>query len=243
MKIRARSLLTRLFLAASLLFSVSLLLISGAFAKAQENSPAAVSPTGAPVSPVEKPDAARDNDEFRHAPIVKAMAGMIHMSTEATAQIFEDINSLILIGLILYFVVKVLPKAFRSRSETIQNQLAEARAATEAANQRLAAVEAKLGRLGEDIDQIRRQTESDLLEDEKRIKQSIEEERARIVKSAEVEIESAGAAAQRELKRFAAGLAIDKAVQRIQLSPESDKALIERFGKDLVSQFGKREQN
>ncbi len=236
MKIQARSLLRSLPLALALFFSL------GVFAQAQASSPAA-SPTGAPASPIEKPDASNDNDEFRHAPIVKAMAGMTHVGTEAMAQIFEDLNSLILIGLILYFVLKVLPKAFRGRSEGIQNQLTEARAATEAANRRLSAVEAKLARLGEDIDQIRRQTESDLLEDEKRIKQSLEEERSRIVKSAEQEIDSAGAAAQRELKRFAASLAIDKAVQRIQLSPESDKALIERFGKDLVSQFGKREQN
>lgn len=237
MKLLARSLLTSLFLALALFFSASV------FAHAQESSPAGASPTGGPASPVERPDASHDNDEFRHAPIVKSMAGMMHVSTEATAQVFEDLNSLILIGLILYFVLKVLPKAFRSRSETIQKQLTEARAATESANQRLSAVEAKLARLGEDIDQIRRQTESDLLEDEKRIKQSLEEERARIVKSAEQEIDSAGAAAQRELKRFAASLAIDKAVQRIQLSAESDKTLIERFGKDLAGQFGKREQN
>jgi len=216
------------------------LLLGGARAHAQESAP---SPTGAKASPVEKPDAPTDNDEFRHAPVVKSMAGMAHVSTETAAQIFEDANSLILIGLILYFLLKVVPKAFASRSETIQRQLAEARAATEAANQRLAAVEAKLGTLGEEIDKIRRQTEADLIEDEKRIKQSLEDERVRIVKAAEQEIDSAGAAAQRDLKRFAANLAIDKAVQRLQLTADSDKAIVERFGKDLLGQFGNGGRN
>lgn len=199
--------------------------------------------SGTPSSPVEKPDAANDNDEFRHAPMVKSIAGMMHVRTETAAQIFEDINSAILIGVILFFLLRVLPKAFRSRSESIQKQLVDARSATELANERLGAIEAKLGTLGEDIDAIRRQTENDLLEDERRIKQSLEDERVRIVKSAEQEIESAGAAAQRELRRFAASLAIEKAAQRIELTTESDKALVERFGKDLVGQFGNGRRN
>jgi len=228
---------------ASLSLGLALLLSGAAFAHAQEGSPSSVSPTGAPVSPVEKPNAPNDNDEFRHAPIVQKMAGMANMSTETAAQIFEDLNSLILIGLILYFLLKVVPKAFASRSETIQKQLLEARAATEAANQRLSAVEAKLSTLGEDIDKIRRQTEADLLEDEKRIKQSLEDERIRIVQSAEQEIDSASASAQRDLKKFAANLAIDKAVQRIQLTAESDKAIVELFGKDLIGQFGNGGRN
>lgn len=228
---------------ATLLLALPLLLSGGAYACAQQNQPGGLSPTGAPASPIEKPNAPTNNDEFRHAPIVKSMAGMAHVSTETAAQIFEDLNSVILIGLVLYFLLKIAPKAFASRSETIQRQLAEARDATEAANRRLAAVEAKLATLGDDIDKIRRQTELDLAEDEKRIKQSLEDERVRIVKAAEQEIDSAGAAAQRGLKRFAANLAIDKAVQRLQLDADSDKAIVERFGNDLLGQFGKGGRN
>jgi F-type H+-transporting ATPase subunit b len=221
----------------------SLLAGSSILVCAQEGSAQSAVPSGANASPVEKPDAPTDNDEFRHAPMVKTIAGTMHVSTETAAQIFEDLNSAILIGLILYFLLKIVPKAFRDRSETIQKQLVEARAATAEANARLSAVEAKLYRLGEDIDQIRRQTENDLIEDEKRIKQSLEDERIRIVKSAEQEIDSASAAAQRELKRFAANMALDKAVQSIHLTDESDKAIVERFGRDLAGRFGKGGRN
>ena len=191
----------------------------------------------------EKPHDEEDINRFRHAPIVKAIGNALHLRTETMAEILEAINSGVLILTVLFLLLRVLPKAIRDRKATIQKKLIEARAATEEANERLTAVEAKLARIGEDIEAIRQQTERDILEDERRIKQALEDERQRIVKSAEQEIESAGAAAQRELKRFAAGLAIDQAARKIQLTAESDRELVERFGKDLVGQFGKGGQN
>jgi len=200
-----------------------------------------------PATTASQPESENSNEQFRHAGPVRSIARAMHMSTETAAQIFEDLNSAILIFVILFVLFRVLPKAFRGRSETLQKQLVEARSATEQANARLAAVEARLGKLGDDIAAIRHQTEQDMLQDEQRIKRSLEEERARIVKSAEQEITSAGAAAQRELKRFAAELSIDQAAKRIQLSVDSDKAIVERFGKDmaqtLTPQFSKGERN
>jgi len=182
-------------------------------------------------------------NQFRHAASVQMFARMLGISTESAARIFEVINSGILIFAILFFLAKVVPKAIRNRTANIQKKLSEAREATETANQRLSAVEAKLARIGEDIEAIRQQTERDMVEDEKRIKKSLEDERQRIVQSAEQEIESAGAAAKRELKRFAAELAVDNAAKRIQLTYDSDKALVERFGKELTSEFSKGGQN
>jgi len=184
-----------------------------------------------------------DTSEFRHAASVQMLARLLGIGTETAARIFEVINSGILIFTILFFLVKIVPKAIRSRTANIQKKLVEAREETETANKRLSEVEAKLAKIGEDIEAIRQQTERDMVQDEKRIKQALEDERQRIVQSAEQEIESAGAAAKRELKRFAAELAVDNAAKRIQLSYDSDKALVERFGKDLTSQFGKGGQN
>jgi F-type H+-transporting ATPase subunit b len=234
---RLRSIASALFLA------VSLSLFAGAIAVAQENSSAPAAPAAASEGHGSGEDSGGEHNEFRHSSKVQWIARMFHVDTETAAQIFEDVNSAILILAILFFVMKVLPKAIRNRTATIQKQLVEARSATEIADERLRAVEAKLARLGEDIDKIRAQTEHDALEDEKRIKQSLEDERVRIVKAAEQEIESAGAAGPRRVKRVAAGLAIDRAAARIQLDAESDKAIIERFGKDLVGQFGKGGRN
>lgn len=237
MKARLRSFLTNLVLTSCLL------LATGSLSWAQASPPADPTSGAATSSSTGKPEAESTSDQFRHARMVQAIARLMHVSIETAAQMLEDINSAILVLLILYFLMKVVPKAFRHRSETIQKQLIDARSATESANQRLSAVEAKLAKLGEDIDGIRQQTERDLVEDEKRIKQALEEERVRIIKSAEHEIDSAGAAAQRDLKRFAAELAVDKAATRIQLTAESDKAIVARFGQDLIGQLGKGGRN
>ena len=235
MKVQLRTLLTVLLLSAFFGWEGGQV----AFALNESAAPQTSSSTNAP----EKRQDPEEINVFRHAPIVQAIGRKLGLSTEHTAQIFEAINSGILILAVLFFLARVLPKAIRNRTAAIQKKLLEAQDETKTANERLSAVEAKLARIGEDIDAIRQQTERDSLEDEKRIKQSLEDERQRIVQAAEQEIESAGAAAKRELKRFAAELAVDNAARRIQLSYDSDKAIVERFGKDLTAEFGKGGRN
>jgi F-type H+-transporting ATPase subunit b len=211
-------------------------------AHAQQSAPAASSTTqtsGDALSQPNKMDAPETNhelDEFRHSAAVGALARDAHLNTELAAKIFEDINSAILIGLILWLGFKVVPKMLRNRSDALQKQLFEARAATAQANERLAVVEERLSKLGIEIEAIREQTERDSVEDEKRIGAAMEAERQRIVASAEQEIELAGAAAQRELKKFAADLAVDRALERIRLTAEDDRVLIHNFGEELKAE-------
>jgi F-type H+-transporting ATPase subunit b len=155
------------------------------------------------------------------------------VSTETAAVIFQDVNSAILIGLILWLIMRTVPKMLRKRNESLQKQLLDARLTASAANQRLAAVEERLSKLGIEIEGIREQTERDGANDEKRIHESLEAERQRIVASAEQEIEAAGATAQRELKKFAAELAVDRARHTIHLGPDGDRVLIRTFGESL----------
>lgn len=188
---------------------------------------------GAPASTTKAEDTEEDA-AFRHSSAVKKFAGWLHLDIETAAKIFEDLNSGLLILAILWFLFKALPKAFRKRSDTIEKQLVEARTATEQANERLTAVEKRLSRLGDEIEAIRRTAEEDSVADEARIKRSMEEERKRIVESAEHEIEAAGAAAERHLKQFAAELAVTRAVERIRLTADEDRRLVENFGRDLA---------
>lgn len=233
MRRRLRSIPVSLLLAA-----VIGLMCPSAHAHAQPSAgQSASSPAPDLAEATVKPGAEVENNEFRHAPMVKVVGRMIHMKTEAAAQLFEDVNSGILLLAILYLILKLLPKALRNRTATLQKQLIEARSATELANERLTAVEAKLARLSGDIDAMRQQVERDILEDEERIKRSIEDEKDKIIKSAEQEIESASAAARRELKRFAVELSVERAAGRVRLTEDADRALIERFGKDLMGQF------
>jgi F-type H+-transporting ATPase subunit b len=188
-----------------------------------------------------------EEDEFRHSSAVQAIARFGHMDVETAAMVFEDFNSGVLILAILAFLLKILPKTFRKRSETLQKDLVDARSASQEAGARLSEVEKRLANLDDEIKAIREQTERDSVEDEKRIRAVLEAERERIVASAGQDIEAAQATAQRELKKFAADLAIDRAARSIHLSPEADRLLIRGTGESLAdlhtASRGKGEQN
>lgn len=197
-------------------------------------------------SQYEKMDAPETNSEeegYRHSKSVQVLARVMHIKTETAAQIFEDLNSAIIWGAIFWFLFKTLPGVFRKRSETIRKDLAEAHSVTEEARERLTAVEARLAKLDSEIETIRKQAEHESAEDEKRIRAALEEERRRIVESAEQEIAAFGAAAQRDLKRFAADLAVDRALQRIHLGVDADRILVENFTAGLAGAQGKGGQN
>ncbi len=207
---------------------------------------------GLPAQPGhEKDEEAEEHNVFRHNSLVQAVSDAVFKDDknatdpaqvelraahiEKTARTFEWINSLILISCIVIPLVKVLPKILRRRSQTLKQNLEEARKTSADANTRLSAVEAQLARLDEEIAQIRANVESESKQDEAKIKASIEEESARIVASAEQEIASASAQAQRALRHFAAELAIDSAARQLTLTPEADRALISEFVTDTAS--------
>jgi len=177
----------------------------------------------------EKKAESSDEDEknvYRHTKIVATVGNLLHLTTEQTARLFEIINFLIIVLAVGIPLVRFMPRLFRKRSEALREKIESARKVTEDANTRLSAVEAKLAALDTEIAAYRADVERELVQDEQRIKGSIEEERTRIVASAEQEIASAAAQATRTLRSFAADLAIEQAAKRIALTPDTDRALI-----------------
>lgn len=226
--------MTRTFAAIALFV---LLALPGARMHAQAAS-SPVRPAAAGTEHMDEPESNSQTEQYRHSSVVQAIARFTHLSPETTAQIFEDLNSGVLLAAIAFFLWKMLPKIFRSRTENLQKDLVAARLATEEANRKLAEVEARLLRLDSEIGSIRQQVEQEAIEDEKRIHAALEAERERVVASAEQEIAAVQAAAQRNLKKFAADLAIDHAMRRIQLSNDTDRALVREFGKSLKNSGG-----
>jgi F-type H+-transporting ATPase subunit b len=180
---------------------------------------------------------------YRHSTSVRLLGRWLHLDQEASARLFEYLNFAILAGAILFAMFKYLPKTFRANREDIQHRLVDARTATEQANERLAAIEQRLSRLDEEIAAIAKQAEKDSVEDEARIKASIETERQRIVEAVSRDIAAASSAAQRDLKRFAAGLAVDRAAQRIALTEDDDRALVREFSSSLRLQARNGDKN
>jgi F-type H+-transporting ATPase subunit b len=173
---------------------------------------------------------------YRHSASVRGLAKWLHLDKETAARLFEYINFALLAGAVLFALLKYLPKTFRANREEIQHKLTEARTATEEARERLAVIEQRLARLDEEIAGIANQAEKDSVADEARINASIESERQRITDAVSRDIAAASSAAQRELKRFAAGLAVDRAGQRMALTDNEDRALIQEFAQNLSHQ-------
>ena len=179
--------------------------------------------------------AAQEEDEtavYKTSPSVRAI-GIFHLAPKSASVAFEFMNFALLAAIVIFYIAKAAPKAFRARQKGIDQQLGEARIAANEAKERLHAVEERLSRLDEEIAGFRKQSEQDALNDEQRIKQSIEEERKKIIASAEQEIGTASATAERSLRKFAAELAVNRALGRLSLNELEDRALVQNFAADL----------
>ena len=231
------------FSAPAFRFALLALLVAGVAAgssrlSAQSSAPAATS-AQAPAAQGTTPDAAKTKeapkteqeelDVYRHAPIVRSAARLLHLDIETAAKLFEFINFGIIALVVLIPLSRILPKILRKRSQTVRHDIDSARKMTEDANARLSAIESKLSGLDQEIAAIRTQVEQESKQDEVRIKATIGEESARIVAAAEQEIGVAAAQATRGLRHFAADLAIEQAAKQLVLTPENDRALIAEF--------------
>lgn len=237
------------------LFLVLLLCFGGPLGLSGMPSWALQGPSAAPATHAPKPAPAASappsvdameqepaDDIYRHSASVTLIGSWLHLDKEAAAELFEYLNFAIIAGAILYGLSKYLPKTFRANRDNIQHRLVDARTATEQAHERLAAIEQRLSRLDEEIAAIGKQAEKDSVEDEARIKASIEDDRRRIVDAATKDIAAAASAAQRDLKRFAAGLAVDRASQRMVLTEEDDRAMVEEFVQEFAQSPGRHDR-
>ena len=179
-----------------------------------------------------------ENDAYLHSESVRKMGAMVGMNPFQAATAFTVFNFVVLAIAVGYGLLKMLPKTFRDRSTHIQKQLVDARTATEEANSRLNSVEDRLAKLDGQIAEMRAHAEADAARDEKRIKASLEDEKAKIVAAAEAEIVSATALAQRQIQQYAAELAIDQAARKLIVTAETDRLLVESFAHRLGAENG-----
>lgn len=213
-----------------LLAVVALLAPASPLLLAQPSAHAAASSQNQASESVDSPESNKELQSFRHSAVVKKLAHHLGLGVETTAKLMEDINSAIMIGIILWLLFRTVPRLYRNRSEALEKQFSDARVATTEANRRLAAVEERLSRLDSEINEIRERSERDSLDDEHRVFASLETEKQRIIASAGQEIDAAGANARRSLQEYAAGLAVDRAMASLHLSEDDDRALIRTFG-------------
>jgi F-type H+-transporting ATPase subunit b len=207
--------------AAAIALAVLMLGAGRGVLRAQTDGNAGRQSTPAARSPDANQGVVDENDKYRKSAMVIKLGGMLGMKPDAAASAFEVLNFAVLAVLVGWFLAKTLPKTFRDRTSA------------EEANARMGGIEDRLAQLDGQIATLRAQSEKDSAADEARIKAALEEERAKILASAEQEIVAATLHAQRQLQQYAAELAIEQAAKKLTISAETDRLLVRDFARRL----------
>lgn len=133
-----------------------------------------------------------------------------------------------------YLLGKFLPPVFVSRDEEIRKGIADAQALKQDADKRAAEVDARLKTLGGEIEKFRAGAKAEMQREGERIRQETASQIARLEQQARQEIQSASAAAERELKNHAANLALELAAQKLRA--QAGAGLVDSFIRDLGHQ-------
>ena len=144
------------------------------------------------------------------------MSHHLGISAEAGYWLFVFINFAIIAGFIYWASRTSLAQAFRNRTAAIQKGLEEARRASTEANARLQEIQARLSKLDSEVAAIRAAADADFSAEEQRIKLAAEADARRVIESGESEITAATKSARRELKTYAAELAVELAKKKLK---------------------------
>ncbi len=183
----------------------------------------------------ERSEEHEENGQFKYSKTVKWFGGLFGLSPHASYFVSLIINFVLLFLFFWLLLRTKLPQMFRNRTAEIQKGIREAQAASADAAQRLSAIEARLAKLDSEIGDIRAKAEQDAVVEEAHIREAAEQDKHRIVEGAEAEIAAIARSARRDLKSFAASLAVDIAAKRIKVDERADEALVRTF----VGQLGK----
>ena len=152
-------------------------------------------------------------------------------------ELWKFINLAVFAGALVYILTRKvkLGEAFKTRRETIKQELARAQQERDAALAKLKEVEERLARLDSEVVAIQEQSKREAAEERERIAKSTEVEIVKLTEQAEREIESAGKAAKHELRVYAAETSVRLAEEiiRREMKPEDDARLVQRNVQEL----------
>jgi F-type H+-transporting ATPase subunit b len=172
-------------------------------------------------------------NDLKYSPSVRWMAEHLHISPAAGYWVGYLIDFGLLALVLVLALKKNLPAMFHTRTKTIQRGIEEAGKASEEANRRLADIEARLAKLDAEVAAMRATAGQDAAAEEQRILAAAEEDKRRIVETAEAEITASVRLARRELKAYVADLAVTLAEGRIHIDAATDQALVRSFVGEL----------
>lgn len=210
---------------AALLIAVFFLLLPGLAVAAAEGADAG-------AGHAEEHDA---HAQFKYSSSVRYLAEKMGISVDAAYWASVLLNFAVIAGAIGYFARKKMPGAFRARTSAIQKGLEEARRASEDARRRLGEIEGRLARIDSEIAGLESNAEMQGREEEIRLRAAVEEERQKIVRSAEQEITRVTNNARRDLKNYTSKLAVSLAEKQMKVDAATDMEIVRDFVEQLDS--------
>ena len=151
-------------------------------------------------------------------------------------------NFVILAAVVAYMMAKFLPPLFASRSMEIRKGISEAQQMKQDAEKRSAEMDARLKSLGADIENFRTQSTAEMQQEGERISRETAAQIKKIEQQAAVELESVGKTARRQLKEYAAELAMGLAEERLRgrMDNATESGLVDDFVRDLEHQASQK---
>lgn len=149
-------------------------------------------------------------------------------------------NFAILVGGLGYLTSKHAPAFFRSRTEHIQQGIAEAARTRQEAESRAAEIERRVANLAAEVDQMRAKARSEIAREGERVRLETEAAIRKIQAQSQAEINSAVKHATHDLKAWSAQLALEMAEGQIrsQMSESEHEGLTNAFVSELRRKAG-----
>jgi len=152
-------------------------------------------------------------------------------------ELWKFFNLALFAGALIYVLTRKvkLGEAFKTRRETIKQELGRAQQERDAAVGKLKQIEERLARLSTEVSAIQEQSKREASEERDRIAKATEVEIGKLGEQAKREIESAGKAAKHELRVYAAQTSVRMAEEiiRREMRPEDDARLLQRNVQEL----------
>ncbi len=198
---------------------------------------AAVAPEPASESP--EGSGETTTSDFKHSASVRFISRLTGLGLESSYWFAMAINFAIVVGVIVWTTRSNVLAMLRNRTALIQKALEEARRSSEDANRRMREVEARLAKLDTELAAMRDAAEKEAAAEEQSIQAAAEQDGRRIVEGAEQEIMAALRNARRELKGYAADLAVSLAKKQIHVDTATDEELVQNFAQRLSTEEGR----
>jgi len=156
-----------------------------------------------------------------------------------TATLWKLVNFVILAAALGFLIYKKGGSFFAARSADIQRGLAEAAKFQADAEARYAEMERRLGRIGAEVEELRRRAREESAVESARMSAETERSLKKIQEQAEQEIQAAASSAMMQLRAYSAELAIELAAAKIEerLTPETDQMIVDAMIGEIGNRF------